>query len=124
MIIWQNVRDLATLSHKIMQKTVTYAAIPKTKMHWNKTRNHTTQPLYTAFTALKISIPDATSMNTMHERSAQQKSMTSAVKCKILVITHNFCVCLYVASLYLPLITITYARHLQTRHHYLCLFRR
>jgi hypothetical protein len=125
MMVWQNVRDLATLSHKIMQKTLTYAAIPKTKMHRNKTRDHTTQPPYTAFTALKISIPDATSMNTMHERSAQQKSMTSAVKCTILVIvTHKFCVCLYVASLYLSLITITYARHLQTRHHYLCLIKR
>jgi len=54
-----------------MQKnTVTYAAIPKTKMHRNKIMNHTTQPLYTAFTAPKINIPDATPMNTLHERSA------------------------------------------------------
>jgi hypothetical protein len=85
---------------------VTYAAIPKTKMHRNKTRNHTTQPLYTAFTALKINIPDATSMNTLHERSAQQKSMTSAVKCTdtiiiiTIVITQNFpvFVCMWLPS--------------------------
>ena len=80
-------------------------------MHRNKTRNHTTQPLYTAFTALKINIPDATSMNTLHEHSAQQKSMTSAVKCTdtiiiIIVITRNFpvFVCTWLPSTFHSLI--------------------
>jgi hypothetical protein len=93
MMIWQTIRDPATHSHKVMQKTVINAAIPKTKMQRNVTSNHTTKPLCTAFTFLKISTADDTSINNFHEHSTQHKSTPSAVQCTdavITVTTHNF----------------------------------
>lgn len=75
-------------------------------------QNHTTQPPYTASTALTINTSDDTSINTLHERSTQQKSL-SAVKCRHHH-HHTNSLFLSVCGFYLPSIHCYYLRQTST----------
>jgi len=129
MMIWQNVRDLATLSHKIMQKTLWHMQpFPKPKCIGTGLGTAPHNPF-----TLHSQPQNQYSWCHIYEHSALSttKIMTSAVKCTdtiiIVVITHNFLVfvCMWLPSTFHSLLLLTqHIYETDTKHHYLCLIRR